>query len=81
MVSARAKLSPSLEQIGFAEHRRGYHTGSGDQLFHVLQSQIHRVLEAKHPALERDPERLAAVSQRFTMQAAFRISSRTNEAD
>jgi hypothetical protein len=37
----------------FADHRRGYHTGSGDQLFHVLQGQIRKVIEAKHPSRDR----------------------------
>jgi hypothetical protein len=35
-----------VEVIGqhFATHRRGYHSGSGDQLFHVLQADIRRAL-------------------------------------
>jgi hypothetical protein len=38
-------------------HRRGYHSGSGDQLFHVLQADLRRVLEAKRPPVKREPER------------------------
>jgi hypothetical protein len=46
----------NLVERHLAEHRRGYHTGAGDQLFHVLQSQIRKALEAKHPALDRADE-------------------------
>jgi hypothetical protein len=45
-------------------HRRGYHTGSGDQLFHVLQTDIRRAWQVKHPAIDREPERPRRPRQR-----------------
>jgi hypothetical protein len=38
--------------------RGGYHTGSGDQLFHVLQADLRRAWQAKHPPRDDAPEML-----------------------
>jgi hypothetical protein len=42
----------------FVDHRHEYRSGSGDGLFHVLQADIRRAWQAKHPPRDRTDEEL-----------------------
>ncbi len=64
--AAKHWLGLSVEEIvdvvkqHFDRHRHSYTCGSGDQLFHILQADIKRAWQAKHPVAARaddEPER------------------------
>jgi hypothetical protein len=41
----------------FSQHRRLYTCGSGDGYFNLLDAAVRQAIEAKHPAIDREPKR------------------------